>query len=282
MRLLQSRRVPWTGDLHLLEDYFSRFFAKFVEILAISFATACSAYLIAHFMGPPPAAMPTPAAVSVGSATATAVEAPKNPPAQPAPPVAAAAVEEQRPAPRPVTDGPAAQPAVKAAKAATSSAPSAPVSKDVKTSTGAARGEKSAEALARAALANLDADRTSPPEAPIRRASTSTSPVAAAPVEVVPRPSDLPPPPPRPAEMQPPPAAAEAPPRHVATVDPLAPDVGAPLEIAAPRSETPAEEAKGLFALPKRVFGLLRPGTPSTAGEAPPRPPLPVGTAAPE
>jgi hypothetical protein len=272
--------------LHLLEDYFSRFFAKFVEILAISFATACSAYLISHFVGPPPAAVPPPGVASVGSAAPTAVVAAKSgatksPPAQPAPSLAAAAVDEQRPAPRPVTDGPAAQPAVKAAKAAASSAPPAPASKDVKTSTGAARGEKSAEALARAALANLDADRTPPPEAPTRRAPTSTSAVAATPVEVVPRPTDLPPLPPRPAEMQPPPAAAEAPPRHVATVDPQPPDVGAPLEIAAPRSETPAEEARGLFALPKRVFGLLRPGTPSTAGEAP-RPPLPVGTAAPE
>jgi hypothetical protein len=252
-------RVLWTGDSVLLEEsYLSRFFAKFVEIVAAGFATACSAYLIAQLVGPPPAAVPTPAAVAVGSAVAGA-------PVQPALPGATAVADEQRSAPRPAADAAPAQPVPKAARTATS-APQTPAPKDVKTSTAAARGEKSAEALARAALANLDADRAVPADAPIRRASTA--PVAAAPVEVVPRATELPPP--RPADMPPPPAAAEAPPRHVAVVDP---------EIAAPRPETPAEEGKGLFSFPKRMLGLLRPGTPSLADEAP-RPPLPVGTAA--
>jgi hypothetical protein len=160
------------------------------------------------------------------------------------------------------------------------SVPPAPVPapKDIKTGTSVAHGEKSAEALARAALANLDADRPVPAEPPTRRA-TGTTPAAAPSVELVPRPIDLPPP--RPADMPPPPAAAEAPPRHAADVDALPPNAGAPYVIAAPASEPRAEESRGLFALPKRMLGLLRPGSPSLAGEAP-RPPMPVGTVAPE
>jgi hypothetical protein len=269
----------------LIEDsYFSRFFTKFVEIIAISFATACSAYLVAHFMGPPPATTPVPAAVSVGSAAAVAVETPRSLSAQPVPP---AAVEEPRSATRPVADAPAAQSAPKAAKSATS-VPQTPAPKDAKTdakpSTTAARGEKSAEALARAALANLDADRPVPADAPIKRAPASPGPVASAPVvsapvvDVAPRPID---PPPRAADLPPPPAAAAAPPRHLATVDPLPPNAGAAPELAAPRAESPIEAARGVFALPKRVLGLLRPGTPSLADEAP-RPPLPVGEERPD
>jgi hypothetical protein len=46
-----------------------------------------------------------------------------------------------------------------------------------------------------------------------------------------------------------------------------------------PQPETATEEFKGLLSVPKRILGLLRPGTPSLAEEAP-RPPLPVGTVA--
>jgi hypothetical protein len=263
-------RIPWTGISILLEDsYISRFFVKFIEILAAGFATACSAYVISQLVGAPPAATPTAVAVTAPAA----VEARRSEPAQPALP--AVAVDEQRSAPRPMTDAPAAQSAPKAARVATAVAP-APASKDIKTGTSLARGEKSAEALARAALANLDADRPAPAEAPTRRA-TAVTPAAAPSVELVPRPIDLPPP--RPADMPPPPAAAEAPPRHASDVDALPPNAGAPHEIAAPASERPAEESRGLFSVPKRILGLLRPGTPSLAGEAP-RPPMPVGSAA--
>jgi hypothetical protein len=266
MRLLGFGAFFGRGISVLIEDsYLSRFFAKFVEIIAAGFATVCSAYLFAQLVGPPPAAMPTPAAVAAGSAAATA-------PVQPAPPIAAAAVDGQRSASRPPGDAAPAQPAPKAAKAATS-VPPAP--KDARTSTATTRGEKSAEALARAALANLDADRQAPADAPIRRASAA--PVAAAPVEAAPRPADLPPP--RAADLPPPPAAAEAPARHVATVEPLPPNAGASSTIAVPQPETATEEFKGLLSVPKRILGLLRPGTPSLADEAP-RPPQPVGTAA--
>ncbi len=251
-------------------SYLSRFFAKFVEIIAAGLATAFSAYVIAYLGGSLSTPMPPPAAVSAG---ATALDVAKSPPAQPAPPVAGAAVEEQRPAPQPVTDAPPAQPARKAAKAATSGPVPAP--KDIKANTGVAHGEKSAEALARAALANLDADRPAPADAPIRRALTGTGSAAPAPVEVQARPAEVTP---RQAEMPPPAAAAEAQPRRVANVDPLLPNANAPLEIAAPQPEPSADEVNGLFSVPKRILHLLRPGTPSLAGEAP-RPPMPVATA---
>jgi hypothetical protein len=253
--VVEFRAFFGRGISVLIENsYLSRFFAKFVEILAAGFATACSAYLVAQLVGPLPAARPTPAAVAVGS-----VEAPKSASAQSAPPVAAAVVDGERSASRPAGDAVPVQPAPKSAKAATSVSP-AP--KDVKTSTATPRGEKSAEALARAALASLDADRQAPADAPIRRAA----PAAAVPVEAAPRATELPPP-----------AAAEAPAR--ATAEPPLPNAGASSVAAALEPETPREELKGLLSVPKRILGLLRPGAPSRADEAP-RPPLPVGTTA--
>ena len=236
-------------------SYLSRFFAKFVEIIAAGLATAFSAYVIAYLGGSLSTRMPTPAAVSAGAA---ALDVAKSSPPQPAPPVAGAAVEEQRPAPQPVTDAPPAQPARKAAKTATSGPVPAP--KDIKANTGVAHGEKSAEALARAALANLDADRP-PADAPNRRALASTGSAAPA-VEFQARPAEMPPPP-----------AAEAQRRRVATVDPLPPNTGSPFEFTSPQPEPP-----DLFSVPKRILHLLRPGTPSLADEAP-RPPMPVATA---
>jgi eukaryotic-like serine/threonine-protein kinase len=244
-------------------SYLSRFFTKFVEIVAGGLATAMCAYLIAYLGGPLSVTTPAPAAVSAGLSVAT------SPPAQPtapiaAPPVAAAAVaaaavDEQRRVPQPVTDAPPAQPARKAEKAPiTVSAP-----KDIKTGTSVARSDKSVEALARAALANVDADRPAPAEPPNRRVSTVTGSAASAAVEVQQRPAGVPPP--RQADIPPPPAAVEAPPRRIATVEPLPP----PPEIAALQPEPPAHPVKGLFSFLKR-------GSPPLV-EAP-RPPMPVGT----
>jgi hypothetical protein len=231
-------------------SYLSRFFAKFVEIVAGGLATAMCAYLIAHLGGPLSGAVPAPVAVSAGP---TAGEVAASLPAQPAPP--AAATDEQRRVAQPV-------PARKAEKPAMT----VPAPKDIKTGASATRGERSAEALARAALANVDADRPAPADAPNRRASASAGSTASDVVEVPQRPADVPP---RQADIQPP-AAVEVQPRHVATVDPLPPDAGAPPEIAASQPQPPADQAKGLFSFLKR-------GTPSLAGEAP-RPPMPVGT----
>jgi hypothetical protein len=249
-------------------SYLSRFFAKFTEIIAAGLATAMCAYLISYLGvgGPLSSASPAPAAVSAAPA---AGEVAASVPAQVAPPlaapplaaaaVAASAVDEQRRAPQPVTDAPPAQPVRKAEKAA----PAAP--KDLKTGTSMAR-EKSVEALARAALANVDADRPAPVDAPNRRTWAGTRSAASAAIEAQQRPADVPP---RQADIPPPPAAFEAQPRRVAAVAPLLPSAGAPPEIAAPQPEPQADQHKGLFSFLKR-------GTPSFAGEAP-RPPMPVG-----
>src|SRR6266478_5211546 len=138
---------------------FSRFFVKFVEISAAGLASAISAYLLAHLGGllsssPTPASAPAQSAVQVGP-TASEV-AGSSLRAQPTPPAAAAAVNKQSPAPQQDTDAPVAQPARKAVK----DAKALPPRKHTKTDTSVAekepRGQKSAEALARAALANVD------------------------------------------------------------------------------------------------------------------------------
>jgi hypothetical protein len=247
-------------------SYLSRFFAKFVEIVAGGLATAMCAYLIAHLGGPLSSATLAPVAVSAGAAVSAgpaAGEVATSVPAQPAPPIATppvAAANEQRRVPQPVTDVPPAQPARKAEKTALA----VPAPKDIKTGMSVARSEKSVEALARAALANVDADRPALAEAPNRRVSTgSTSAASAAAVEVQQRPAGVPPP--HQADIPPPPAAVDAPPRRIATVDPLPP----PPEIADLQPEPPAHQVKGLFSFLKR-------GSPPLA-EAP-RPPMPVGT----
>jgi hypothetical protein len=264
--LLKFRRFRRKGIFMLPEaSYLSRFFTKFVEIVAGGLATAMCAYLIAHLGGPLSPGTPAPAAVSVASTTGELVA---GPPGRQATPVAAAAAEERHRATQPVADAPPpAQPARKAEKAATA-VPAAP--KDNKAGAGAARSEKSAEALARAALANLDADRPAPADAPIRRNLTATD---AAAVEIQPRSADVLP---RPADIQPPPAAADTQPRPVATLDLPPPNAASPSELAPPQPESQPHQDKGLFSLLKQMPDLLRPGTPSFA-EAP-RPPLPVGT----
>ena len=252
----------------LLEDsYLSRFLTKFVEIVAGGLATAMCAYLIAH-VGDLPSATPSPTAVSAASTTGQVTA---GLPAQPAPPVAAAAVEERHRATQPVTDVPA-RPAPKAEKVAIA----VPAPKDNKASPSATHGEKSAEALARAALANLDPDRPAPADAPFRRNLTGGAGVAA--VDLQPRPADVLP---QSADIQPSPPAVDAQPRHVATLDPLPPNTGSPSEVAPPQPEPQLHQDKGLVSFFKRMPDLLRPDTPSFAGEAP-RPPMPVGTPASE
>jgi len=252
-------------------SYLSRFFAKFVEIVAGGLATVLCAYLISYLGVPMSPTAPVPAAVSA------APTAGASPPAEPAPPVAAVVVDEQRRASQPVAETPPAQPVRKAEKAAVA----APAPKDGKTGTIAARGEKSAEALARAALANFDAERPAdtgrpaPADAPIRRGPTGTGSAPAAPVEVQQRPADVPP---RQADIQQPPAVVDAQSRPLAAVGPLPPNSGSPPEVTTPQPERPVVEVKGLFSFLKRMPDLIRPGLPSLAAEAP-RPPMPVGTA---
>jgi len=173
-------------------SYFSRFFVKFVEVSAAGLASAICAYLLAHFGGLLVAPAP-PTAVQVGP---PAGETPESRRAQPSPPV------EQRSAPQRDTDAAGAQPALKSVKDAKAVAPR----KRTKTDTSVTekeRHQKSAEALARAALANVDANRPAPPDAVTEPGLTGT-----------PAPADIP--------------------SHRANVPPRQADVGPPQPVAAP------------------------------------------------
>ena len=128
--------------------YFSRFFAKFVEIIAAGVASAISAYLLAHFGGVLlTSATPAPAPVTpTASLLADSVRA------QPIPLLAVAPVNERRAVPQKDTDAPAAQLAPDGGK----EAKRLPLPKHTKTDTSVAekepRGQKSVEVLTRAAL----------------------------------------------------------------------------------------------------------------------------------
>jgi hypothetical protein len=274
-------------------SYLSRFFVKFVEVSAAGLATAISAYALAHFGGllsssPTPASAPAQTAVQVGP---TASEVAGSLRAQPTPPAAAAAVNKQSPAPD--TDAPVAQPARKAVK----DTKALPPRKQTKTDTSVAekepRGQKSAEALARAALANVDANRPAPNDALIEPGLADTRP---APVDVQAHEGNMPPRqadvgpqpvavPPRalpasPADVQPQPV--ETSPAIDADLQPRSPDVRPSPEAAVGIQPRPtAEQDKGVFSALKRIPDLLRPDPPAPTGETP-RPPMPVGTASPE
>jgi hypothetical protein len=285
-------------------SYFSRFFVKFVEVSAAGLASAICAYLLAHFGGLLPAPGPaTP--VQVGS---TASEAPESRRAQPTPSV------EQRPAPQ--QDAPVAQPAVKSAK----DAKALPPRKRTKTDTSVTEKEprqKSAEALARAALANVDANRPAAPDALIGPGLTDTR---SAPADIQPRRANVPlrqadVGPPQPVAVLPRPGGMEAAP-HAADVQPqpveISPATGANLQPGArdvrpdpvppvdirswpvvavdprsPRADPPLEisspQQPPTADQDKGVFSALKrsPDPPAPTGDTP-RPPMPVGPASPE
>ena len=302
-------------------SYLSRFFVKFVEISAAGLASAICAYLLAHFGGllsssPTPASAPASTTVQVGP-TASAVAESRH--AQPTPPAADAAVNKQSPAPQQDTDSPVVQPARKAMK----DAKALPTRKRTKTESVTEkepRDQKSAEALARAALANVDANRPAPNDALIEPGLTDTrhAPVGVQPrrANVAPRQADVGPPPPvasppsaggievtphadvqlQPLETSPAtgadlqPGSRDVPSpvtpvdiqsRPVAGVDPLLPRADPPLEISAPQQPPTADQDNGVFSALKRIPDLLRPEPPAPTGETP-RPPMPVGTASPE
>jgi hypothetical protein len=278
-------------------SYFSRFFVKFVEIIAAGLASAISAYMLAHFGGlllssPTPASAPAQTALQVGP---TGSEVTAGLRAQATPPVAAAA------------DAPVAPPAQKAGK----DTKALPPRKHTKTDTSVAekepRGQNSAEALIRAAIANVDANRPAPADAlmgpgltDIRSAPVDVQPRQAAvpsrQADVVPQPVDVPP---RAATINAASPAADVQPQPVlprpatgadlqprspdvrATVDSLPPSASPPLELAAPRPPPAADQDKGVFSALERIPDLLRPDPPPATGETP-RPPMPVGTASPE
>jgi hypothetical protein len=301
-------------------SYLSRFFVKFVEISAAGLASAICAYLLAHFGGllssPTPASAPALPAVQ---ASPTANEVAESLRAKPTPP-AAAAVNEQRPAPQQDTNAPVAPPALKGVKDA--KALPRKHTTDVSVAEKKPGGQKSAEALARAALANVDANRPAPADALISPDLTDTR---SAPVEVHPRRANVPP---RQDDVGPPQAIAVPPHaagvgsapeaadvqlqpletspatgadlqprspdvqsspvapvdiqrRPVTGADPLPPRTDPPREISAPQQPPTADQDKGVFSALKRIPDLLRPDPPVPTGETP-RPPMPVGPASPE
>ena len=298
-------------------SYLSRFFVKFVEVSAAGLATAISAYALAHFGGllsssPTPASAPAQTAVQVGP---TASEVAGSLRAQPTPPAAAAAVNKQSPAPD--TDAPVAQPARKAGKDAKALPPRKQTKPDTSVAEKEPRGQKSAEALARAALANVDANRPAPNDAPIepgladtrsapvdvqphranmppRQADVGPQPVAVPPGALPASPADVQPQPvetspaigadlqPRSPDVRPSPVApVDIQPRPVTAADPLPPKADPPLEISASQPPPTAQQDRGVFSVLKRIPDLLRPDPPAPTGETP-RPPMPVGTASPE
>jgi hypothetical protein len=275
--------------------YFSRFLVKFVEIIAAGFASAISAYLLAHFGGVL-LSYPTPAPAPV---TPTASLLADSVRAQPIPLLAVAPVNERRAVPQKDIDAPAVQPAANAGK----EAKTLPLRKHAKTATSVAekgpRGQKSVEVLTRAALANIDADRPPPVDAPIGPGLNDTrarvdaiqprqASVPPRQADVVPRPVDLPP---RAAAINAAQPAADTQPQPVQPrpaigthLQPRSPNVRAtvdPQPSGAAPQPSPADQDKDVFSALKRIPDLLRPEPPMPIGEAP-RPPMPVVTASPE
>ena len=173
-------------------SYASRFFVKFVEIFGAGLASAICAYILAHVGGlrpssSAPVSAPTPSTIQVGP---SAGDLATSLPYQLTSPVATAAVSEFRPAPQHEADAPVAQPVPKAVKDIKTLRPRKHTKTDAGTTEKKLPGQKSAEAVARAALANVDANRPTPPEPPIGRGLTDARP---APADVQPRPADVPP-----------------------------------------------------------------------------------------
>jgi hypothetical protein len=196
-------------------------------------------------------------------------------------------------------DAPAVQPAANAGK----EAKTLPLRKHAKTATSVAekgpRGQKSVEVLTRAALANIDADRPPPVDAPIGPGLNDTrarvdaiqprqASVPPHQADVVPRPVDLPP---RAAAINAAQPAADTQPQPVqprpaigTNLQPRSPNVRAtvdPQPSGAAPQPSPADQDKDVFSALKRIPDLLRPEPPMPIGEAP-RPPMPVVTASPE
>jgi len=239
---------------------FSRFLVKFVEVSAAGLATAISAYALAHLGGllssspTPPSAPATTVQVSpIASEPAEGLRA------KPTPPAAAAAVNQQSPAPQQDTDATVAQPARKAAK----DAKALPPRKHTKTDTSVAekepRGQTSAEALARAALANVDANRPAPNDAQIEPGLADTR---TAPVGVQQRRADTPS-----RQADAPPVAV---PPRAGSIEaaPHPPDVRSPAVVQ-------SSPVAPIDIQPRPVVGIDPPGPTSEI----PRPPMPVGTA---
>jgi len=196
-------------------------------------------------------------------------------------------------------DAPAVQPAANVGK----EAKTLPLRKHAKTATSVAekgpRGQKSVEVLTRAALANIDADRPAPVDAPIgpglndtrarvdaiqpRQASVPPRQPDIGPrrIDVTPRGDGIKAAQPT-ADSEPQPVQFR--PAPDANLQPRSPDlrttIDPQLSNVAPQP-SPVDQEKDVFSALRRIPDLLRPEPPMPIGEAP-RPPMPVVTASPE
>jgi nicotinate-nucleotide--dimethylbenzimidazole phosphoribosyltransferase len=305
-------------------SYLSRFTLKFAEIMAAGIATAVSGYLIAHLGGflSTTAPAPTPAAVEVAPRVVAVpkAETVSPPAAADAGALRATPAHEAAPqaaAPARTTANAAAAPARKRDTSAAEARPrekeaveakprdkeaaeakprdkeaaeAKPREKEAAESKARDKDDKeSVEARVRAALANVDASKPAPAEAPAppRQAAIPPAPAAAT---AQPLPAEAPlttgaiAPAPRAAEASPQPApqapaepnplvSVEIKSRPVAEVPPAAAAQDGAQQASA---QEDAKEDKGFLATIKKIPSLLRPASGATTSE-PPRPPLPVG-----
>jgi len=240
-------------------SYFSRFFVKFVEIIAAGLATAVSGYLIAHLSGVLSSPGPAPAAVNqVAPSTSS------NPPAQA---IAPNASTSSTPIPVNANDGrvatqrelngsPVTQPGRRTVNATKPELARKHI--DSAPGTAASPPDQSFVSQVRAALTNVDANRTDPlevsphqgPAIALPQSGTNT-PSTVAPVAAPPRPQS-------PIEFNPP----------------------VPVEIKS-RPVVDAQSAPTMSA--GHDAGVLSPleqmlrRVPLAGDEQAPRPPLPVG-----
>jgi hypothetical protein len=159
------------------DSYFSRFFLKFIEIVAAGLATAVSGYLIAHLTGV--LTSPVPAPVAAVSPVAPSPSAVSSPSAQTSPSIAnsgsntaaqvtpaiSANANEQRPAQLEVNTPSLPQPTRKTVNPTKAELARKPVDNAATAATGA-REQNSFLSRVRAALTNVDANRAQSPLLP--------------------------------------------------------------------------------------------------------------------
>jgi hypothetical protein len=241
---------------------FSRFLVKFVEIIAAGLATAVSGYLIAHLSGALSSPVPVPArAVTQDAPNATA---PAQPPAS-----VSGDLNDQHTAPKQeVATGPVPQP-VQPGNITKIALPR----KRTQTATTAAESKRDQQSLiarVRAALASVDANRTSPlavpPQDNVRLDPTGAPLQAEAPTQSS-RDAVSGAAPPSSAEPGPVPAQRTQPNPLIAV------EIQSRPMAVQPSPTPPAETETGILS---DLEQMLR-HDPLAGGEEAPRPPMPVG-----
>jgi hypothetical protein len=252
-------------------SYFSRFLVKFVEIIAAGLATAASGYLIAHLTGA--LSPPAPAAAIIQVAPSTSMVSGSQP-AQPIPSIPTA-VNEQHLAPQQeVNAPPVARSARKIVNTTKAIAPRKHMETDTTNAVETKRDQQSLVARVRAALSNVDVDRTDPLDVSSRQGDVPRAPAA---IGSQPRPVDDPPG--AAAVTAAPPGAAnlQFQPVQQAPIEPNPPTVveikSRPLADVQALPAPPAPVETGVFS----ALGQILRHDPLADTDQPPRPPMPVG-----